>query len=98
MLTISHHPEALTELIEAAKYYNRQAPGLGAAFLEEFETAVGNLLHGPQIFAVRADGCRRCPIARFPHRIVYRIEGEQIRVYAVAHPSRRPGYWLERVS
>lgn len=30
---------------------------------------------------------------RFPYSVVYHLSGEVIRVIAVAHQSRRPGYW-----
>jgi hypothetical protein len=32
----------------------------------------------------------------FPYSLVYRIQGDEIRIVAVAHHSRRPGYWVER--
>jgi toxin ParE1/3/4 len=33
---------------------------------------------------------------RFPYWLVYMVSEDEIRVLAVAHHSRRPGYWKER--
>jgi hypothetical protein len=33
----------------------------------------------------------------FPYRLIYRVEGEEIRIYAVAHVRRKPGYWRRRI-
>jgi hypothetical protein len=33
---------------------------------------------------------------RFPFSIVYSIQGDTLFVIAVAHASRRPGYWKRR--
>jgi toxin ParE1/3/4 len=33
---------------------------------------------------------------RFPFALIYRIERDEVQILAVAHHSRRPGYWRER--
>ena len=32
----------------------------------------------------------------FPYSLVYTVSGDEIRILAVAHHSRRPGYWTGR--
>ena len=32
----------------------------------------------------------------FPYSVIYIVAGDEIQVLAVAHHSRRPGYWLKR--
>ncbi|MFN9211471.1 MAG: hypothetical protein ACK6C0_05215 [Betaproteobacteria bacterium] len=39
---------------------------------------------------------RSFPLARFPYTVVYCIEGDVLRVLALAHQSRRPGYSRQR--
>ena len=33
---------------------------------------------------------------RFPHSIVYAVLGQRLFIIAVAHGSRKPGYWRSR--
>ena len=35
---------------------------------------------------------------RFPFRIVYELQPDRIWIMAVAHLSRRPGYWARRLA
>ena len=36
-------------------------------------------------------------LRRFPYIIIYAIEPNQVRILAVAHQSRRPSYWVDRL-
>ncbi len=42
-------------------------------------------------------GTRSRRVRRFPYRLVYLEQPEQLWIIAVAHQSRRPDYWLRRV-
>jgi hypothetical protein len=33
----------------------------------------------------------------FPYQLIYRVDGDEIRVFAVAHVRRRPGHWRRRL-
>jgi hypothetical protein len=33
---------------------------------------------------------------RFPYSLIYTVIGDEVRILAVAHHSRRPGYWRGR--
>lgn len=91
------HPEAQEDLREAAEFYREQAGNaLAQALIAEFEHSVGLLLQHPGLGARWRRGQRRLSTRRFPYKIVYTVAGEQIRVLAVAHHSRRPSYWRER--
>lgn len=91
------HPEAREDLREAAEFYRGQAGTvLSQSFLAEFEHSVGLLLQHPRLGVVWRHGKRRLVTRRFPFSVIYAIVGDQIRVLAVAHHSRRPGYWRRR--
>jgi plasmid stabilization system protein ParE len=91
------HPEAQGDLREAAELYREQAgPALAQSFLAEFEHSVGLLLQYPRVGAMWLHGKRRLVTRRFPFSVIYAIVGEQIRILAVAHHSRHPGYWRGR--
>ena len=91
------HPEAASDLRQAAEYYRERAgTALAQAFLAEFESSIQLLLQHPLLGARWLQGKRRLVMTRFPYTIVYFVAGQEIRVLAVAHQSRRPGYWRRR--
>lgn len=96
-------PEASAELAEAAMWYEAQQPGLGSKLLEEVEQVLPALLAMPSAFPLLLDtapelGLRRALLPRFPFGLVFLEVGEEIRVVAVAHARRQPGYWLYRIA
>lgn len=89
-------PEADRELSDGAVYYAQEGnPDLGFAFVAEFERALNLLCVQPQLGASWR-GRRRFPLRRFPYSIIYYIKGDELRVIALAHHRRRPGYWAGR--
>ena len=40
---------------------------------------------------------RRIPLRRFPFVLFYAIDATSVRMLAVAHTSRDPGYWTSRL-
>ena len=91
------HPEALEDLREAAEFYRQQAgTTLSQSFLAEFERSVALVLQHPMLGSLWRHGKRRLITRRFPFSVIYSVVGDQMRVLAVAHHSRRPGYWRGR--
>ena len=89
-------PEADRELSDGAVYYAREGGAeLGLAFIAEFERALGLLCEQPQLGAPWR-GRRRFPLRRFPYSVIYYIKGNELRVIALAHHRRKPGYWAGR--
>jgi toxin ParE1/3/4 len=94
-------PAAEEELRAAVAWYEVQRRGLGTRFFTEVGQVLDLILRHPGIGSpvprVRAEyGTRRVPLRRFPYFVVYREQGEEIQVVAVAHASRKPGYWRHR--
>lgn len=90
-------PLALAELNDAAEFYSASANAdLGIAFVAEFERAATRLLGNPELGTVFRKGTRRYVLRRFPYSVFYQIDGDEIRVIAVAHQRRRPSYWAGR--
>ena len=96
MLAVIYHPEAEAEIIEAALFYNERVPRLGVDFLDEIDQGIAAILDQPTLWRAVEEDIRRYLIKRFPYAIMYRIELNNIRVLAVAHHSRSPGYWKHR--
>jgi plasmid stabilization system protein ParE len=91
------HPEAQQDLREAAEFYREQAgTALSQSFLAEFEHSVRLLLQYPRLGAIWRHGKRRLVTRRFAFSVIYTLVDDQVRILAVAHHSRRPGYWQGR--
>lgn len=96
MKPVAFHPAAQVEVEEAAARYEAQRDGLGQEFRSEFEAALGRIVQNPQIYAVELGEFRACSLRRFPYTIFYIDLEVRIWLGAVAHQSRRPGYWAPR--
>jgi toxin ParE1/3/4 len=85
------------EMTEAALFYEEQAKGLGAEFLDDVERAIIRLLDNPEFGPVVSADLRRSLLSRFPFSLIYAIEPQGILIVAVAHQRMRPYYWSERI-
>jgi toxin ParE1/3/4 len=91
------HPEAQEDLRVAAEFYRERADSaLSQSLLAEFDHSVNLLLEHPGLGAIWRHGKRRLVMRRFPYALVYTVAEDQLRILAVAHHSRRPGYWRGR--
>jgi plasmid stabilization system protein ParE len=90
------HPAAAEELSAAIEWYNTNAVGLGSEFLAEIEEAIDRIISFPQLWPQVKNSYRRCLTGRFPFAIIYRTNNDVIQILAIAHLSRKPGYWQKR--
>jgi len=97
-MTYAFHPEARLEYLEAARFYESRRPGLGVAFTREIETVIERILEAPDHWRIIEQDVRRCLTHIFPYGILYTIEEDFVLIIAVAHGSRKPGYWLHRLT
>ena len=96
-------PEAWAEIREARRWYEREARGLGRAFLAEVDAALAFAQRHPRMYqALVPDGAvRRVLLHRFPYALVYeafadvRPAGELV-VLACFHLRREPPNWADR--
>ncbi len=90
-------PLALAELHDAAAFYAAKANNeLGLAFVAEFERTANLILENPTLGAVFRGTLHRYFLRRFPYSVIYHVTAEELRVIAVTHHRRRPGYWANR--
>ena len=88
---------ALAELHDAAAFYTLKANiELGQAFVAEFERTANFVLANPLLGTVFRGDRRRYIFRRFPYSIIYQVAEDELRILAVAHHRRRPGYWAGR--
>ncbi len=98
MTNVQFHPDARSELLDAATYYEEQADGLGGQFIDEAQRVAGVLAESPGLGSpvVGSDVLRRWPLRRFPYYVIYQAGERSLLVLAVAHERRRPRYWSGR--
>ena len=91
------HPDAKLEMREAADYYDAQRTGLGSEFLDAIEAAMLQIIEHPESAPVSMQPVRKHEVERFPFSVMYSVRDGDIFVSAVAHHSRRPYYWKDRL-
>jgi toxin ParE1/3/4 len=89
--------QARAELREAVRFYRDNA---GYSIARDFRDAAVHtaerLSEHPEIGPRIDHNARRINLHDYPYSLIYRFEPSSIIVIALAHQSRRPGYWVGR--
>jgi plasmid stabilization system protein ParE len=93
----SFHAAAEVEPNQAVDYDNACRPNLGWEFAAEIQAAIQNITAHPETWTPLSKRARRCLVRRFPYGVVYERRGDLIRIIAVMHLNRQPGYWRNRL-
>lgn len=97
-MSILWHNDAVLEFEEGALYYGGIDEELGQRFTAAAEVAIAEIKARPELRR-RFDGeARKTRLKRFPYAVVYWIDVSTIRIIAVMHLHREPGYWHGRVA
>ena len=97
MKPLEYHPESTAESGEAIDWYWSRSPLAALDFADELESALARLQNTPQVCPPYLHSTRRMILDRFPFSVVFRERLHDIQIIAVAHASRRPGYWANRL-
>ena len=90
MSRIGFHPEALTEFVESAAYYESQHPNLGHRFIDAVEEAVHHIVTHPQLYPVVESNVRKCRVTHFLYGIIYRAKDDMIQALQDHAPTVEP--------
>lgn len=98
MIPIRFAQPASEEFEAAIRWYEQRTTGLGREFYDAVVAAIDLISVHPEIGTTRQSppATRHLVLPRFPYQIVYRVKPDDLYVVAVAHTSRRPGYWKGR--
>ena len=92
---------AAAELADAVRWHEEQRPGLGSELQDLVNSAFDRIEQHPDagspVTTLPGFTVRRHLIPRFPYQVVYYVRRDEIAIVAVAHTSRRPNYWRERL-
>ena len=86
---------AKKDLQESYHFYELQQEGIGSYFLEALSTDIESLKLYRGLHPVFFDGYHRLLSKRFPFAVYYKIENEEIRVYAVVDCRKNPA-WIRK--
>ncbi len=84
------------------RWYEHESVGLGDRLWSEIQAAIelisGHSGIGEAVRRLRVRGViRRVPLRHFPFLLVYREHPDHLEIVALAHTSRKPDYWRDRV-
>jgi hypothetical protein len=97
-LNLRIHRLAVAEIDHEVDYYESCSVGLGVELEDEIDSLLETILQFPQAAPQWRDRPDRrvAVLDRFPFTLVYQIKTKEIVILALAHMSRRPGYWSRR--
>jgi plasmid stabilization system protein ParE len=85
------------EYTDSLEWYAKRSVQAAQGFEAEFERALASIAAHPDRYPLCDDWHRFFLLKRYPFQIIYRKASEdRWLVVAVAHTSRRPGYWRNR--
>jgi plasmid stabilization system protein ParE len=93
---VRFHPRAEAEANRAYGWYYERNPAAARAFLADMDHAVSRVQESPERWPYYYGTAQRYIFLRFPFSLIYRVTDDAIEVIAIAHHSRRPGYWSQR--
>jgi plasmid stabilization system protein ParE len=96
VVEVTIHPAAEDEYQTALAWYYVRSPHAAERFEAAFDQAIEYIKSHPTMFPLCDDRHRFVLLQRYPYRLVYRVDGETVKVIAVVHSRRRPRFWSGR--
>lgn len=89
---------ASLELAEAVRWHEERRPGWGGRLFDAVAGTLALIESFPEVGSLRSGRLpsRQLKVRGFPYVVAYRIRPNNVYIVAVAHTSRRPGYWKHR--
>ena len=90
------HELARKEFDEAIDWYDNQSQGLGKRFKETVIQQLKKIKKNPKWFLIEVDDIYKAYVPKFPYKILFSLDNDNIIIWAVAHMHRKPWYWQSR--
>ena len=97
MKRIKFNKFALSELIEAARFYEKEKAELGKDFLKRVRKALDHIRRYPDSGTILDSNIRRHTVRRFHHSVIYSNEINNIYIISIMHQHRHPDHWKSRL-
>ena len=96
-MRITLHRLAVQDLEDALAFYRQEAgQGVARRLLDAVEQQLALLDQYPQLGTPGGDGRRCLPLRGFPYSLIYRVDGDQLRVLVLRHQHRDPEFGASR--
>jgi plasmid stabilization system protein ParE len=94
---VEFHRLADKDYDDAFKYYQERSTDTALRFKDAVDAAVRRIAQAPESLPPMSGPYRWVRVQHFRYILVFRPRGpDEMVVVAVAHTSRRPGYWRRR--
>ena len=94
---VSFNHLAIKDYREAREWYAARSDLAATRFIDSVDAAVQRIIEAADSLPVVAGKYRRVRLEKFPYVLIFYARTQnEMRVVAVAHTSRRPGYWRRR--
>lgn len=92
-------PEAESDIIDAAVWYESREAGLGFEVSAEIRAAIKRAVEYPRAHMLlrKHPEVRRILAQRFPYRILYIVRSDAIVIFAALHTARHDRKWQQRI-
>ena len=81
---------AAKDVLEAFFWYHTIRPQLGDRFMAALKECYDSIEANPRGYQVRQGNFRHVMLRKFPYRVVYEIDGQDVFIYHVVHAKRKP--------
>lgn len=96
MNRVNIQPAAVTDVEEAALWYEAQEPGLGIEFILALDASIDLAVAAPHHYEDFYLGIRRVLLKRFPYSVYFVVENRTVDIIAVLHQHQSPVTWQLR--
>lgn len=96
-LPTRYRPAAIKELASAVAWYEARDQKVANEFRRLVRSKLREAAKSPHHWPLEPDGTRQILVANFPYALIVREIHRTLEVVAVAHTSREPGYWHDRL-
>lgn len=97
MTSYRYHPEARAEYQAAIAWYRARSRDAAQGLANAVDEGLHSIREQPLAWPTwRGGPVRRRVLHRFPYSLFFSVNDAAVVILAVAHHSRRPGYWVHR--
>jgi len=94
---VEYHEGAAADVRNAVAWYRERSRAAAVDFVQELQRAVDTIVAAPERWPAGKHNTRRFLLWRFPFAVIYSELESTIVIWAVAHGSRHPEYWRDRL-